>query len=265
MAVLLEMFLHSGQEWHIHEAARLAREAWPDLKYAPLPSYQALRSLVDNEVEAETWTEENSEQVIAEFYQRWPDAHDDFALLAPPDITEMKRQLVSNNIIVEYRLLRPFILESKGRMVERELEAAPGVEPDMANVCVRSLETVKRILGKAESTVPVPAEYDNRVLLAIKSFLQRVDEQDSKFDRDVRDSLGDQMFENMTLPGLFSMYADAVDIDTARLVLSHIARYMVAGIRHRDRGAGERVRDLIEWIDQMKLPPLQSRYETPRS
>ncbi|KAK4043439.1 hypothetical protein C8A01DRAFT_32364 [Parachaetomium inaequale] len=187
VSLLLECFLESKQPWHLKELRTVLSEAEADLEHLPRPSYEAL---LDNE--ATDWDREDSEAMIREVYEQWPDLRS--LKLMAEDVDLMKRQLVDEDIWVEFRLLRPFIARCKEKISGRVHKG----KPDMSGICAKSLKSVKTLFGVCESTVPISKEDQNRLILAIKSTLEKILEASRKFGRDLKESVGDQLFEKMT-------------------------------------------------------------------
>jgi hypothetical protein len=191
VSLLLECFLETKQPWHLKELRTVLEEADADLKHLPLPSYEALHDFVDND--ATYWDREDSEAMIKEFYEQWPDLRS--LELTSEDVNIMKRQLVEEGIWVEFRLLRPFVARCKEKISGRVQKE----NPDMSGICAKSLKSVKTLFGVCESTAAISKENQNRLILAIKSTLERALESSRKFDLELKDSVGDQLFEKTTL------------------------------------------------------------------
>jgi hypothetical protein len=101
-------------------------------------SYQALEDFLDNAVN--NWNDENSRHMIAEFYERWPGTRD-VSRLTISEISFVKDQLLTEDLFVEDRLLRPFVLTCHTMILEEIRKATSrGLEADMSNICATALK-----------------------------------------------------------------------------------------------------------------------------
>jgi hypothetical protein len=58
-----------------------------------------------------------------------------------------------------------------------------------------------------------------------------------------------------TLQDVWEKYANALDTDAAKLAWFEAARYLTAAQKHKQRGLGEMVEDMVEVLEKMKLAP----------
>ncbi|KAK4041700.1 hypothetical protein C8A01DRAFT_34303 [Parachaetomium inaequale] len=123
------------------------------------PLYQALEDFLDNAVS--NWIDEDSRQMIAEFYERWPDTRE-VSHLTISEISFVKDQLLTEDLFVEDRLLRPFVLMCHTMILEEVRKAASrGLEADMSNICATALKLlVVGGLGATELTAADPTSME---------------------------------------------------------------------------------------------------------
>ncbi|KAK4157582.1 hypothetical protein C8A00DRAFT_29425 [Chaetomidium leptoderma] len=244
LSLLVESFIEFGQPWHIKEARRVVGDAEHDLDHIPKRTQEALKDFVDNGITS--WSTEYSEKMIDDFYELWPETRERCEL-TPTDIGIMKGQVLAEGLQVQFRFLRSFVLLCKRKMRKREAEAS-GSEPDMSNICATILELVMDVFD--EPAAAIPMDMDRPLIMAIKGTLERYLETSRKFDRELKETMGDQLFAKTTLPGIFAAFSDATDVDTAKLMYSHAMRYIIAAYKHRHRGLGEKLEDLVETLDK---------------
>ena len=136
LSCLVACFAKTRDPWHLKELAEVLEGADEDLEYQPKPSNDALRKFVDND-ETE-WDDDDWKQMIKEFHEEWPDIDEITAV----DVSVLKAQLVESGILVDYRLLRPFVLEPTFNM-----ETLRSTGNKLDSVAAISLATVERVLG----------------------------------------------------------------------------------------------------------------------
>jgi hypothetical protein len=118
-----------------------------------------------------------------------------------------------------------------------------------------AVATVRRVLVNCESAVPIlAADDESLLLLSITTALKNILKAARTFDKGLKDNSGDQTSIG-TLHDIWEKYADALDTDSAKLAWFEAARYLTAAQKHKQRGLGEMVEDVVEVLEQMKLDP----------
>jgi hypothetical protein len=238
---LVECFSKTGEMWHLQELVSVLEQADEDLTFIPPASNMTMRKFVDNEEEFE---QEDPARMIEELGQTWPDLVEIDAI----DLSMLKEELVRADIILEYQLIRPFLSEALFQLRKRR-EAGLG----LLDVAEEAIATVRRVLANCESAVPILTQDDESslftsILAALKNILKAA----SAFDKGLKDNSGDQTATG-TLHDIWEKYADSLDTDSAKLAWFQAARYLTAAQKHKQRGLGEMVEDIVEVLEQMKL------------
>lgn len=91
--------------WHLKELESILLQADEDLIYTPPASNTALRKFVDSE---EDFEDGDPVLMIEELHKLWPELVE----IDATDLRILKEQLVRKEIILEYRLVRPFVAEA---------------------------------------------------------------------------------------------------------------------------------------------------------
>ncbi|KAK0635171.1 hypothetical protein B0T17DRAFT_33083 [Bombardia bombarda] len=138
---LAECFDILSRIWSPDELARVADDIGDSRVYLRLISKDALRHFLDNS--KIDWDEHDFEQMASQFLTHWPQEDK----LRTGHITAIKAQLVRSGIVVPYRLLRPFILETVYNISLNEVNGTGG----QGCVVAPSLNTVKRVTEGASS------------------------------------------------------------------------------------------------------------------
>jgi hypothetical protein len=232
--------------WHLEELASILQQADEDLIYMPPASNTVMRKFVNNDEEFE---DGDGALMLKELGQLWPDLEE----IDATDLELLKGDLVKTDIILEYRLLRPFLAEAFFQIRERR-EA----KQNLLNVAEKAAATVRRVLVNCKSVVPILTPDDESLLLpAITTALKNMLQAAATFHKGLKDNSGDQTMTG-TLHDVWEKYADALDTDAAKLAWFEAARYLTAAQKHQQRGLGEMIRDLVEVLEQIKLAPEKS-------
>lgn len=246
ISCLAECFAKTGEMWHLEELASILQQADEDLIYIPPASNTAMRKFVDNE---EEFADGDAALMVEELGQLWPDLEG----IDATDLEMLKEALVRVDIVLEYRLMRPFLAEAFFQIQKRR-EAEDGL-PDVAEEAVA---TVRRVLVSCEPAVPILTPDDESFLLpAITTALKNMLKAAGAFDKRLKDNSGDQTMTG-TLHDVWEKYANALDTDAAKLAWFEAARYLTAAQKHKQRGLGEMIEDMVEVLEKMKLAPAKS-------
>lgn len=115
-----------------------------DLNYRPLPENLGLREFIEAK---KPLGEEESNCVVEEFLQMWPNTPH----ILPENIRLLQETLLTQDIFLEYRLVKPFLTEGCW-MIGQEEVGKDGVG-----------EMVEKLLGRLEHILG-PDEYTPSVL-----------------------------------------------------------------------------------------------------
>jgi hypothetical protein len=237
---LVECFQKSGDMWHLKELEAVLLRAEEDLVFTPPAANTIMKKFIENE---ESFDDGDPALMVDELRQLWPELEIDAT-----DLTTLKEQLVREKIILEYRLIKPFLAEACFQI--RKLQKA---NDGLLDVAGEALATIRRVLGSCESAVPILTP-DNESLLvpSIVSTLKNMLEAAKAFDKNLKDNCGDQTMTG-TLHDVWEKYADALDTDAAKKAWFEAARYLTAAAKHKQRGLAEIIEDMVEVLDEMKL------------
>lgn len=245
ISCLVECLAKTGEMWYLKELDSLIQQADEDLIFMPPASNTAMRKFVDNEEEFE---DGDAASMVEELGQLWPD----LGGIDATDLEVLKRDLVKADIVLEYRLMRPFLAEALFQLQARKIHKK---KRDPSPVAEGALATVRRVLSSCESAVPILTPDDESLLLpAITTALKNMLQAARSFDKELKDNSGDQTMTG-TLQDVWEKYANALDTDAAKLAWFEAARYLTAAQKHKQRGLGEMVEDMVEVLEKMKLAP----------
>ncbi|KAF8854059.1 hypothetical protein BDZ45DRAFT_657175 [Acephala macrosclerotiorum] len=241
----VECFAESSDMWHLQEISSILEQADQDLLFMPIASNTAMRKFVDNEEEFEdgdsTTEGGDAALMLEEVRALWPDLKE----IDAADLAFLKRQLMTQDVTLEYRLLRPFLFEACYR-----LRAFDNLSDVSTNVVADVLGSVQRIVGTCESAAPIITADDQALLLpAITMTLKNMLQAAQKFDKGLLDSCGDQTMTG-TLQDVWEKYANALDTDAAKLSWMEAARYMVAAFKYKQRGLSDMLAEVVETLEK---------------
>lgn len=244
LSSMIKQYCKFHQPWDLQEIKWFLRAAGEELVHQPQGSSDILRKFVDNE-ETE-WDENDAVQMIKVFHDQWQDAktHE----ISTADVTTLKFQLVHGGIEVDYRLLRPFLLEA-GHVMEASKEAG---QQNIDGAAATALATVKRVLGHVEWATPIPTDQVQPVLLALKPALRDMLTAGKQPEEPGKDSTGDQIMTG-TSHNILEDPTVAPDTDVANLARFLAARYLTAATLHKHRSIECMVEDVVEALEEMKL------------
>jgi hypothetical protein len=238
---LIECFGKTGEMWHLKELVSVLEDADDDLIFSPPASNTAMRKFIDNDDEFEG---EYPALMVKELGQLWPDLKG----IDATDLLILKEQLVRQHLVVEYRLIRPFLSEACFQIQELRANTE-----GLLDVAEKALATVRRVL-QYETAVPILTP-DNESLLipTIISGLKNILHAGRTFDKGLKDNSGDQTMTG-TLHDVWEKYSNALDTDAAKLAWFQAVRYLSVAQKHKQRGLDNMISDMVEVLEEMKLP-----------
>lgn len=236
-----EEFAKGGERWHLEEMKAVLEQADADLKHMPPATNELLRKFVDNE---EDFEDEDADMMVEELLELWPDM--DF--IDATDLDILKKQLVKDEVVVEYELLRPFLAEA-GHCLE---EARRCKIPE-DGIASRAVGTVRRVLNSCDTLVPMNTENEESLLVAaIEASLKNLLKAGARFDKGLKDNCGDQTHDG-TLHDIWEKYRHALDTDAAKKSWFEGARYMTAARNHKDQGFYQGLNEIVKGLTAMKI------------
>lgn len=238
--MLLGSFMEHGETWHLREIQRVLDEMDEDLAdgvpFIPCP---ALRKFM--EIDDPNWDDQDSVRLLSEFFDRWPDTRS-FCELRTTDVNLIKRQIVEDRLSIEFRLLRPFILNCKMLISSQGSDT----NPQPGKICAIALKLTNNMLRHVALMMPISPEYDTKLLLAVKSALGRALVKARKVDRENPHNVDDPIWEELTLDELFDKHAVALEVGVVKLLFTHAVQQLATAYRHRDRGICSMLEDVVE-------------------
>jgi cytochrome c556 len=223
----------SKNPWFLSELIQILDEADEDLKYAP-PLASALGKFTRIDA-VDEFDEFDAEGVLQELSDLRPEQ--EILGLTVGGILETHKALHKSHIVLEYRHLESFLVESLFRLSR---EGSLNVEEVLA--------TVERMLGKRN-----PREIndsDTTMLSTIRQKLVEMVEAAKVFDGKLKEVAGDQGMET-SLADIWSSYSDIADTDATRAAFMGVVKLFAAALRQKEQGLANMASDLLEVLDKL--------------
>jgi hypothetical protein len=238
---LFECFKKSREPWLMQELSQVLKEAHSDLEFIPPASHVAQRKFAD---EDETdFTMADAQAMWSEFDKQWPTA--DLEGVTPENILTLKQQLVKDELELEYRHLRPFVIEGCYRLNQTPSEATKG----WGDIAYDALSAVRRIVGDSEPRLSISAQDSDAMLLVVKEKLKELLAAGNQFDRDMKDSCGSQVVAAETLEDIWEQYSKSADVDSARKAWFAAARYLASALRQKQGGIQAELQRIVDSLE----------------
>jgi cytochrome c556 len=223
----------SKNPWFLSELIQILDEADEDLKYAP-PLASALGKFTRIDA-VDEFDEFDAEGVLQELSDLRPEQ--EIVGLTVGGILETHKALHKSHIVLEYRHMESFLVESLFRLSR---EGSLNVEEVLA--------TVERMLGKIN-----PREVndsDTTMLSTIRQKLVEMVEAAKVFDGKLKEVAGDQGMET-SLADIWSSYSDIADTDATRAAFMGVVKLFAAALRQKEQGLANMASDLLEVLDKL--------------
>jgi hypothetical protein len=245
ISCLAECFVKSGKLSHLQELSDVLELAEKNSMFIPPAKTIAMRKFVDNE---EAFSTANADLMVQEISELWQD----LGTISAPNLSTLKEQIVRDELIVEYQLLRPLIAEGC-----YQLERLRTEQLSLDCAASEALTTVRRILGPLEPAAPTIISSDENMLLhAITGALKSILNIAREFGENMRNNGSDQTMAG-TLHNVWEKFVGTLDTevvnDEAKLSWFDATRYLAIANKYKQQGMDNTITDLVEVLEKMNL------------
>jgi hypothetical protein len=232
----------------VKELKRLLKLTDEDLEYRPLLSNKNLhRFLNRNEKVLVGFGYDEAKGLVAEVKTLWPEIP-----LTPDAVLQLKQGLEESLMAVEYRHLRGFLFHAAKKLARR---------PDLDITRVGALkhlvedarDEVRDIIGSAPpSSLSIERDACRAFLSAMIQKLKQISLVGQQYSEKIRAVNGDQISQ-ATLPEIWETFKEAMDVDTAKLLLGQALRYLATEMINKNDDTADMVDELTEELERSKI------------
>jgi hypothetical protein len=219
-----------------------------DLEYRPLLSNRNLHKILNrNEKVLVGFGYDEAKGLVAEVKTLWPEIP-----LTPDAVLQLKQGLEESLMAVEYRHLRGFLFHAAKKLARR-----PGLDRTHVGALKQLVEDardeVRDIIGSAPpSSLSIERDACRAFLSAMIHKLKQISLVGQQYSEKIRAVNGDQISQ-ATLPGIWETFKEAMDVDTAKLLLGQALRYLAPEMINKKDATADMVDELTEELECSKI------------
>jgi hypothetical protein len=232
----------------LQELEKVLEYADQDLKHVPVHN-EHLRRFVDAVDEEgqdeELFTLQDAMNMVEEIKVCWPDVQ-----VAPEKLYLIQRGMTFGRVVVEYRTLRPFLLESLYQLQREDIK-----KDDInaaARIAQEAINTIERISGYSNSPLALSEDQYQRMFRAIRGKLSEMISTNEEFVGMLKTAASDAAL-GVNFQDIWGTYAEALDTDTARKAFDEVVKLLVVAFRQVEATLASRVEELVRIMDEATI------------
>lgn len=232
--LLVSAFAMHREPWMLGKLRDVLELANEDLD-AQMPTNEKLHTFMTLKLLPD---EDEAKELISEIANMWPEVD-----INDSEVMVLKKALVDEDLELDYRLLRGFLIYGATRIRRGEQILAQEL-----------IDTTEKVIGPVvPPRTSIQQDHAGSLLAAVTKKLKEISKVSAESNKAIQDLNGDQAIVD-GLMDVFETFKNAADIDTAKLAFHQGLRFGFGAITQKNDVTKGMLDKLIEVLEHIGLP-----------